>query len=280
MTDKLQFWNEQAKEHGSSDLATAPDHYYRELEIEKIRRVIEAHKPKTVLDVGCGNGYSTIQFAKEFPDTYFVGVDFSDEMIAEAEKAYPPTLSTNYRWVKGDVLSLSRDPDLEGDKFEMVISTRCLINLDNWAEQKLGILEMRKMLVDGGHLVLVENTKDGLEKLNAIRASISLPEIKERWHNSYIPEQELATFLTGTQGHLFNLVYTENIGNMYYLASRVIYAKLAQDAGEEPSYDHPINKIASQLPTLGEHYACSPNFMFILQKIDGDQKWASNQKPS
>lgn len=279
MTDKLSFWNERAKEHGPSDLATAPDHYYRELEIEKIRRVIEAHKPETVLDVGCGNGYSTIQLAKEFPDTEFVGVDFSQEMIDAAIAAARGI--DNIQFAIGDVISLSRDVLTLDRKtgYDMVISCRCLINLDNWAEQKLGILEMRKMLKDGGHLVLVENTKDGLEKLNSIRASIGLPEIKERWHNSYIPEEELVTFLKGTQGHLFQLVYTENIGNMYYLASRVIYAKLAQEAGEEPSYDHAINRIAAQLPTLGEHYACSPNFMFILQKIDG-VKWESNRKPS
>lgn len=279
MTDKLSFWNEQAKEHGPSDLATAPDHYYRELEIEKIRRVIDAHKPKTVLDVGCGNGFSTFELAIEFPETNFIGVDFSKEMINVAKTQAIAEGIPNVIFVEGDVLSLSRINLLKEKQVDMVISCRCLINLDNWAEQKLGILEMRKMLRDGGHLVLVENTKDGLEKLNSIRASIGLPEIKERWHNSYIPEEELATFLKGTQGHLFQLVYTENIGNMYYLASRVIYAKLAQEAGEEPSYDHAINRIAAQLPTLGEHYACSPNFMFILQKIDG-VKWESSRKPS
>ena len=30
------FWDDQAREHGASDLATAPDHHYRTLEIKSI----------------------------------------------------------------------------------------------------------------------------------------------------------------------------------------------------------------------------------------------------
>src|SRR5882724_7115189 len=68
------FWDQQAKEHGGSDLATAPDHHYRSLEIESILRVISAIKHENILDVGCGNGYSTIQIAKKFPEAMITGI--------------------------------------------------------------------------------------------------------------------------------------------------------------------------------------------------------------
>src|SRR6266700_1977640 len=83
---KSEFWDDQAKVHGASDLATAPDHYYRELEIESILRVLVAMKPETILDVGCGNGYTTLKIGKQFPAATVVGVDSSKEMIAEARK--------------------------------------------------------------------------------------------------------------------------------------------------------------------------------------------------
>lgn len=218
-----------------------------------------------ILDVGCGNGFSTIKIATTYPETYITGVDFSPEMIAAAKKA------DNYGQVdfcEGDVLALSRNIDLQAGSYDVVISTRCLINLANWAEQKLAILEMRKMLKPGGRLILVENFQEGLDNLNAIRAGVGLPPIKTRWHNKYLPMAEFKKFL-GTG--LFSLEYTENIGNFYYMASRVLYAKMAADKGEEPDYNHPINAIASQMPTFGEYYAVSPNYMIILKKEDDGQ---------
>src|SRR6266576_6602965 len=78
------FWDSQAKEHGGSDLATNPDTHYRSLEIESILRAISAMKHDTILDVGCGNGYTTRAIAKRFPEATVYCVDFSQDMIDEA----------------------------------------------------------------------------------------------------------------------------------------------------------------------------------------------------
>lgn len=263
-TDSLSFWNSQALKHGPSDLATNPDQHYRRLEIERIMTALSLIKFDQILDVGCGNGHTTLEIAKAYPGATVVGVDFSPEMIKEANKHALP----NVEFHVGDVLSLSRHRALGIGVFDAVVSTRCLINLANWDEQKIGILEMGKMLAADGRLILVENFKDGLANLNAIRKVVGLPPIKERWHNSYIPQDEFAKFM-GSQSHSLAQEFVENIGNMYYMASRVIYAKICQDQGIEPDYDNPINAIASQLPSFGEFYACSPNFMIIFKKIAG-----------
>jgi SAM-dependent methyltransferase len=270
------FWDQQARTHGASDLATNPDHYYRELEIECILRAVKALTPTTILDVGCGNGFTTEMLAKAFPDAEIVAIDYSEAMIDEAIAGH---YCDNVLYLVGDVIALSRHKALLGRKFDVVLSTRCLINLANWAEQKLGILEMRKMLNPDGRLILVENIKDGLDNLNDLRVKYGLAPIKVRWHNFYIPQDELTKFLSEIS-HLMQTEYVENIGNMYYIASRVIYAKLCQDQGVKPDYDHPINKIAKNLPTLGEYYACSPNFLFVLKNVEGlwppsDRKLAS-----
>lgn len=251
--------------HGPSDLATAPDHFYRTVEIEAIKRVVSNLKHDTILDVGCGNGYTTLQLAKEFPDATIVGVDFSPAMIEEANKV----AVQNVTFVDGDVLSLSRNVSLDNMKFDLVLSTRCLINLANWEEQKIGILEMRKMLKPDGRLVLVENVQEGLDNLNNLRGQFGLDPIKVRWHNKYLPQPSIMKFFSEINGHLFSAEYVENIGNMYYLASRVIYAKMCKDQGIEPDYNNPINEIASKLPSMGEYYACSPNFMFVLKNEAG-----------
>lgn len=220
----------------------------------------------SILDVGCGNGFTTKSIAKKFPEASVTGVDFSSKMIEEAKRA---NLAPNIDYFDGDVLALSRNPNLSGAKFDIVVSTRCLINLSNWDEQKIGILEMRKMLKPDGRLILVENTKEGLDNLNFVRKAVGLEPIKTRWHNQYIPEPDLKKFLSDNHGHLFTQEYVENIGNIYYLISRVLYAKMCKDEGVEPEYSHKINEIAAQLPTMGEFYSCSPNFMIILKNGPG-----------
>lgn len=259
------FWDDQAREHGASDLATAPDHHYRTLEINSILRMIECiEKREAILDVGCGNGYSTVKIGKKFPEAMITGVDYSEPMIEEANRAAIP----NVEYFHGNVLSLSRNKNLLGQKFDIVLSTRCLINLSTWEEQKAGILEMLKMLAPNGRLILVENTEVGLNSLNILRAKLDLDPITVRWHNKYLPLKEFNEFMNKAGGDLFEIEHVENIGNLYYIASRVIYAKLCKDQGIEPDYDHPINAIAAELPSLGQYYACSPNFMFVLRNLD------------
>lgn len=235
-----------------------------------------------ILDVGCGNGYTTRQIADTFPDAMVSGIDFSPDMITEAKKNRGKNLGTdlNLDFYEGDVLSLSRNPALQGEQFDVVLSSRCLINLANWEEQKIGILEMRKMLKPDGHLILVENVQDGLDNLNHLRTNLGLDPIQPRWHNQLIPQAGLEKFFREIQGQLLTVEYVENIGNFYYLASRVLYAKICKDQGIEPDYNNPINAVAAKMPTMGEHYACSPNFMFILRNEGGGGSWDNKRLSS
>ena len=248
-----EFWDTQAAQYRESDIATAPDHYYRELEISRILPHIPSHAK--VLDVGCGNGYSTAIFARERPRATFMGIDFSETMIKSAIKK---PKQNNLSFAICDVLDLNS----LGQKFNTVISTRCLINLKGWNDQAVALKGIREVLETNGRLILVENTKEGLANLNKLRLQQGLLKIKERWHNSYLPQRDLMTFL---RPH-FKLMHMENIGNFYYMVSRVIYAKLAQMEGKTPEYNHPINKIASEMPSLPGYYY-SPNFMWILKAI-------------
>lgn len=246
-----------AKTHGPSDLATAPDHHYRSHEIACILGMIGQLKHDTILDVGCGNGYTTTQIARKFKDAAITGVDYSEDMIAEAEKLQLP----NVEFFTGDARHLSDHKELACQQYDIVLSTRCLINLASWSEQREAILDMFDLVATNGKLVLVENVQEGLDNLNKLRDRFDLPPIQVRWHNKYLPMQSLLDFFY-TRGIVVHAA--ENIGNMYYIASRVIYAKLCKDQGIAPDYDSPINAIAARLPSMGEIYCCSPNYLFVL----------------
>lgn len=255
------FWEDQAKTFEESPLATAPDVYYRELEMSSI--LAHLKDGTSVLDVGCGNGFSTFGFARKLTHAQFTGVDYSESMIDFAGRAKvkeKKSVQKRLSFEVGDVLRLSTVSTLQGKKYDYIISERCLINLANWKEQERALLEMKKLLKKGGRIILTENTQEGLARLNGLRKQFGLSVITVRWHNYYMPEKNLLPFLKKT----FKVESTENCGNLYYILSRVVYAKLADMEGKQPDYLHPINEIASKLPSLGG-YQYSPNFIYVLR---------------
>lgn len=247
----LEFWESQAKVYGTSDEATAPDTAYRSLEIAKIKEHIRGPK---VLDVGCGNGFSTLVFKDHYPDYDFIGVDYSGEMIKQAKQA---DTDNKIKFMVADVRELDTAVN---ERFDTIISERCLINLNSWEQQKDALLQMKRLLAPGGRIVLVENFVDGLRNLNDLRGAFDLPAIEVRWHNRYLDARDFSSFVHQN----FKVTYAENIGNLYYIISRVVYAEIARMGGGEPQYDHPINYIAAGLPALGD-YNFSPNMLHILE---------------
>jgi len=254
-----QFWNDQAGAFKESDLATAPDHYYRDMEIERILSHLK--DGMSILDVGCGNGYSTLRFARALPASKIVGIDYSEPMIEHATAALAKSeFGGRVEFSVANVLSLISDPAIGNKKFDFIVSERCLINLRDWQEQRAAILQMKALLSPNGRIILTENMQEGLAKLNGLRESLGLPPILVRWHNYYMPQKTLEEFLP----EHFLVDNVENIGNLYYIISRVVYAKLADLEGKQPEYQHPINRIAAQLPSLSD---CdySPNYIYVLR---------------
>lgn len=237
------FWDEQARLHGANPQATAPDVAYRDLEVRAVLSVMR--QPRLVLDVGCGNGWSTNRIADAHPEAQFTAVDTSDEMLAHTPN------SPNVVYTSGDALRW-----LPSGPFDHVYTIRCLINLTSEEEQFSAINNLIDRLEVGGRLILVENTVDGLMRLNHARGLFGLEPIAVRWHNLYFNDERLREFL----GLRLDLVDVCNIGSPYYLVSRVVYAALCKERREEPKYDHPINRFAAQLPVMGD---CSPNMIYV-----------------
>jgi ubiquinone/menaquinone biosynthesis C-methylase UbiE len=61
---------------------------------------------RRVLDVGTGTGLGAFAIAARFPDADVVGVDLSEDMVAEARRKTPPELAGRIRFEQADAARL------------------------------------------------------------------------------------------------------------------------------------------------------------------------------
>jgi len=254
-----EYWDGQAEKYGADVSATMPDALLKDLEV----RTICDHlgRSKNLLDVGCGNGYSTIKFAKAFQFLRVQGVDYSEKMIEAANrtlKSEHKELKARVSFAVGDITDLKLKPG----SFDTITTDRCLINLPNPQSQLLALANVHRVLQAGGIYLMCEDTIQGLSRINEMRKSCSLSTIPMRWHNQYIDEQ---AFLPVAK-KLFEVIEINNFSSLYYIASRIFNAKLSEMEGKEPSYNHPLNRIAVDLPSVGDY---GPLKLFVLKKKRG-----------
>jgi ubiquinone/menaquinone biosynthesis C-methylase UbiE len=223
---------------------TMKDWRIRELEIQALANYISEND--RVLDVGCGNGFATIQLAIR-KGCNITGLDYSQGMIDNAHaflKNNYADLEDKVQFVVGDVTQLAASIDR---KFDVILTERCLINLADWNSQKDGIESIAENLQSSGLFLMLEGSKQGLEKLNQVRTSMGLTEIKSAWHNQFIDEELLLDYTE----RKFDLVTIENFCSTYMLISRALHPKLVEP--DEPTYGAKVNDIALMMPNMGDY---------------------------
>ena len=110
--------------------------------LEYIEAVIEASKPETVLDIGCGTGtHLTHPLAKRHSQTHFFGKDSDAASIEWASENH--TLPN---------LQFSADPDRSQDRrFQLIIASEVLEHV----EDPMGFLgHIRQSLAAGGKVII------------------------------------------------------------------------------------------------------------------------------
>jgi ubiquinone/menaquinone biosynthesis C-methylase UbiE len=253
MSDRIkEYWDERARATDATSVqATTYDAFLREHEIRTLRdRLEHASLPAgaTVVDLGCGDGYATVNLAAAFPSLRFLGVDWSEDMLALARRRQSelPELRDSVSFRQGDMRDLSGC--LGEERFEAFLTTRSLINLTTSDQQYATIAQIADHLVPGGYYFCVENFLQGQESFNRMRVAVGLPEIPIRWHNVFFDEVRFVEEV----GTRFDAIAFANFLSSYYLATRVIYSAGCHVAGEEPDYFHPIHQIAARLPEIGD----------------------------
>jgi len=238
-----QYWEDKALELGQDRRATTPDYWLREIEISHLSRIIgEYDRDLHILDIGCGNGYSTLQLLKQHPRHRYCGGDYSESMLLAAKKnaqEIDSSLQEHIQFKQLDVLQLSSQSSL----FDIIISDRCLINLPESNAQWKAIDQIYRLLKPGGEYIAIENFMGGQNGMNTQRENIGLPPIPVRWHNCYFVEDEFIQYCSRD----FKILEFLPISSTYYLLTRVVYSKQCQNDNREPDYDNDIYLSALQL---------------------------------
>jgi S-adenosylmethionine-diacylgycerolhomoserine-N-methlytransferase len=79
------------------------------------------HRPRRILEVGCGTGKNLAELARVFPQAEIVGLDLSAEMLRKARKkiaVYGPRVSLLQR--------VYNDPVSGGHPFDLIVFSYCL----------------------------------------------------------------------------------------------------------------------------------------------------------
>jgi trans-aconitate 2-methyltransferase len=101
---------------------------------------------EAILDVACGNGKITADFAKTLPNSRVVGIDNSAEMVAYASQTYPSTVYPNLSFDLVDVQSLHFQQE-----FDLCFSNAAL----HWVHDHQAFLHgASQVLKSGGRLMI------------------------------------------------------------------------------------------------------------------------------
>lgn len=252
------FWKGQAVKFKESYAVSWSDKYAIELEIREISKRL--NDGERVLDVGCANGFSTLQFARE-KRIDIRGVDYIAEMINQANElscSMQAKLLGKVDFKQGDI-TLLNEPDAAYDK---VIVVRVLINLSKWENQVKGLLECARVLKSGGVLLLSEATTQGWTRLNRLRRECGLEDIPVPAFNLYLDQEKIIE----AASPVLELIELVNFSSTYYLGTRVFKPILAASGKTKMNVADPeseLNRLFAQLPSWGDY---GTQKMFVFRK--------------
>jgi ubiquinone/menaquinone biosynthesis C-methylase UbiE len=103
-----------------------------------------------VLDVGCGTGQLLRAARERFPGAELVGADPAPGMVGRAQSS--PANDIEFVNAAAEKLPF-RDA-----RFDLVITT---LSFHHWADQQQGLVEVRRVLRDGGLFVLTDGSLPG-----------------------------------------------------------------------------------------------------------------------
>jgi ubiquinone/menaquinone biosynthesis C-methylase UbiE len=244
--EKIQSYWETRAASDPSISSTTEDIYLRDIEFRQLSNLLEKKmKVKTVMDVGCGDGYTTCRLAKDFPDIQFVGSDYSESMIKNAMRRKNEQNLQNIEFKLADI---SNTEIKNEELYDVIYTTRCLINLPTYELQKIAINNIVKKLRVNGFYFMIENFEESQQRFAELRKQYELPEIPIREHNHFFNLEATLRFLRDK----FEILNVDNISSSYYIVSRIIYSKICQVEQRAPDYSDIHHQLAAELPFIGD----------------------------
>jgi len=226
MKETLEYWNERAILNKDAREITHFDVHQRQFEIDFILKYLNQNQ--NVLDLGCGNGYTTNKIKNSVKK--ITGIDFSPEMINRAKTEVGE--DENCKFLAGDARNFQLN-----EKFDVIITQRCLINILDYNKQKEALINIHKHLKSGGLFLMFEGAAEGKKNLNKIRNKFGLENIPKVEYNLDFKESELEDFMKVK----FNLKKLITFGQYEYI-TRIIYP--CSIFPENPHYESKFHDIA------------------------------------
>lgn len=240
----LETWNAQALKFGQSHEVSWGDLNMISLEIDQISSRIGAGK--TVLDIGCANGYSTKQIVERVAPESLLAADFSPEMVVQAKKLLGSISIPAVKIFQSDI----RNIEVPSSSVDVCFAIRTLINLPTWNDQLRGIQECIRVTKPGGKVLLSEGFWEPLVRLNTLRQVFGLAPLVEHDFNRYLKQERLENWLKSLKLSYEIVEYS----SLYYLGTRIV-RELATNHKSFPGFSNPINgefaRLAQKYPQCG-----------------------------
>lgn len=123
----------------------------------------------TILDVGCGPGTITSDFAKLAPEGKVTGVDTSEGIITSAQTTFPPSAQENLAFAVGDAYKL----EFPDNTFDIVHAHQVLVHLK---DPVAALKEFHRVTKPGG-LIAVRDSSPSI----VLSLKPDLPVIRSYW---------------------------------------------------------------------------------------------------
>jgi len=257
-SDIKNHWTSQALRHGSSHHASWSD--TQAIELEKNVLLGYLQEDSKILDIGCSNGHATLTYAHR-KSIDITGMDYVPEMIAAARE----NLAENLEYLRGKVHFKTgdiRELPFADATFDTVMTTRVVINLQNWDAQIRGISECFRVAKPGGIVLLSEATIQGLAAINRLRDELGMQPLSMPAFNLYLDSDKMVSRKWGSH----EPVEVVDFSSTYYLLTRVFKPVLELLPDSKVKAIDPrseVNRLSGMLPAWGDY---GVQKLFILRK--------------
>jgi SAM-dependent methyltransferase len=226
-------YDQVARECGLAPHSTMADEIIRNRETAAIIEFVagaarepRSAAPPTVLDVGCGNGYTLKRLATELPGCTYLGIEYNDRLRALAAEQTGGL--RDVRVLPGDIRARSSLEVTDG-QVDVLVCQRVLINLLSRADAQLALDNLVSLVRSGGRMLFIESFDAALARLNEARAEFGLEAIPPAHHNRYLEED----FFVRPELEPIELGVPRNALSTHYYVTRVLHAALCQGLQRE-----------------------------------------------